>query len=236
MEQRLLELLDLFLEENRTLNLSAFRNREDCWHGNILDSLAALELPMLQENGHCPISPPYPPQKCAGKGKQILDLGTGGGFPLLPLALCLPEQQFTGIDSTKKKIDAVGRMVDALQLTNVTLLCVRAEELGHDPQHREQYDIVTARALAPLNILLEYASPFVRPGGYILCWKSAHIEKELQDSLLARAELSCHLEEQHLYTLPKQWGERKILVFTKRGTLSGTYPRATGVPRKNPLL
>ena len=168
-------------------------------------------------------------------GVEVLDLGTGGGFPLLPLALLHPEIRFTGMDSTQKKIDAVQRIVDALGLKNVNLVCERAEELGRDEAHREQYDVVTARGVAPLNVLLEYASPFVKPKGKILCWKSMKLEQELQDALLARSELSCQLVEQLPYTLPEKWGERQIVVFEKRGPVSDKYPRGTGVPKKSPL-
>lgn len=378
MDKRLRRLLDLFLEENTKLNLSAFRSEDDCWHGNVLDSVAALELPVFKEL-NTPPSPALPPEGEGGKkkkpinkkllfnaktmrkepthaeevlwehlrdnqlgayfrrqhpidgkildfychdsnlgvevdgpihnvieeqewdkereehlqslgiriirfknedvlnnienvfsqietaikhspppsgeglgvgenkteeglevgqnnNKKILDIGTGGGFPLLPLALCLPNCKHTGIDSTQKKIDATRRIVDAMALTNVELICGRAEELGRSTQHREQYDVVTARALASLNTLLEYASPFVKPGGKIICWKSMQVEQELQDSLLARAELSCQLIEQHRYTLPDKWGERQFLVFEKRGPINKKYPRLTGVPKKNPLL
>ena len=221
LDKSLNRLLDLFLEENTKLNLSAFRSEEDCWNGNVLDSLAALELDFLSQ---------------ANAGTSVLDIGTGGGFPLLPLALSLPAVRHFGLDSTQKKIDAVQRIVDAMHIPNVTLLCGRAEELGRNPQHREQYGIVTVRGLAALNTLLEYASPFVKPGGYIVCWKSMKIDQELKDSLLARAELSCQLQAKHHYTLPEKWGERQLLVFVKRGPLSAKYPRAVGMPKKKPIL
>jgi|GEM_PF-1950290 len=170
------------------------------------------------------------------KTKKILDLGTGGGFPLLPLALCLTQCSFTGLDSVQKKIAAVQRIVDAMQIPNITLLCGRSEELGHNTLHRERYDVVTCRALAPLNILLELAAPFVKEKGIILCWKSLTIEQELKDSLLARAELSCQMQEPYVYDLGGTWGRRQILVFTKRAKTSEKYPRAVGEPKKNPLL
>ena len=221
MEKNLQALLHLFLEENAKLNLSAFRSEEDCWHGNVLDSLPALELDIVAK---------------AQDGATLLDIGIGGGFPLLPLALALPQMSFTGLDATQKKVDATQRIVDALEVKNVTLLCGRTEELGREPQHREQYDIVTARAVAPLNTLLEYASPFVKPGGYIICWKSMQIEQELQNSLLARAELSCQLTDQHPYTLPDKWGERQLLIFEKRGPINKKYPRSVGIPKKKPIV
>jgi len=221
MDKHLQALLHLFLEENKNLNLSAFRNEDDCWNGNVLDSLAALELDIFTH---------------AENGATVLDLGTGGGFPLLPIALAKPEMKHIGLDSTQKKIDAVQRIVDALEIKNVTLFCGRAEELGRDAAHREQYDVVTARGIASLNTLIEYASPFVKPKGKIICWKSMQIDQELQDSLLARAELSCQLVNQHRYTLPDKWGERQLLILEKRGPISDKYPRTIGTPKKHPLI
>ncbi|PIQ76934.1 16S rRNA (guanine(527)-N(7))-methyltransferase RsmG [Candidatus Peregrinibacteria bacterium CG10_big_fil_rev_8_21_14_0_10_49_24] len=220
-QNQLKKLTALFLEENTKLNLSAFRTEEDCWHGNVLDSLAATELQYFSQ---------------AKEGARVLDIGTGGGFPLLPLAIAYPAIRFTGLDSTQKKIDAIGRIVTDMGLSNVELICGRTEELGCEAEYREQFDIVAARALAPLNTLLEYASPFVKPKGHIVCWKSMRIEQELKDSLLARAELSCQLIAQHTYALPEKWGQRQLIIFEKRGPIAVAYPRAVGIPKKSPLL
>jgi 16S rRNA (guanine527-N7)-methyltransferase len=219
-EPRLRSLLDAFLRENAHINLSAFRTPELCWTGNVLDSLAYLDLP---------------PELRPTKEGKMLDVGTGGGFPLLPLGICLPQSQLTGLDATRKKLEAIGRIANELQLQNVNVLCGRAEELGHDTRYREQFDVVLSRAVAPLNVLLEYCSPFAKPGGKVILWKSLSIEQELQDSLLARAELSCHLVGQHEYSLGPDWGTRQLLVFEKGGKLSGKYPRGVGVPKKEPL-
>ena len=95
---------------------------------------------------------------------------------------------------------------------------------------------MTARAVAPLNTLLELTSPFVKEGGSIVAWKSMHIDQELQESLLARAELSTQLESSHTYELPESFGERQLLLFTKRAPLNKIYPRENGIPKKTPLL
>jgi 16S rRNA (guanine527-N7)-methyltransferase len=167
---------------------------------------------------------------------RFLDLGTGGGFPLLPLAICLPQCSFVGLDSVQKKISAVERIAQAMHLTNVSLVCGRAEELGRENAHREQYDIVLCRAVAEINVLLEYAAPFVKIGGHVLLWKSMTIEQELQDSLLARAELFCHLKGSHPYELLGNFGKRQILMFQKTSKTPTKYPREVGVPKNQPLL
>jgi len=217
-ETSLHTLTDAFLEENAKLNLSAFRTQEACWIGNVLDSVAGVDvITELQPN-------------------SIVDIGTGGGFPLLPLAICMPEVHCMGVDSTQKKIDAIQGLAESLSLQNTAFTCGRTEELGRDETMREQFDIVTARALAPLNTLLEYAAPFVKKGGHVIAWKSINIEQELQDSLLARAELSCHLVKTHTYELPEDWGKRQLLIFEKTSPTPQKYPREVGVPKKTPLL
>jgi 16S rRNA (guanine527-N7)-methyltransferase len=221
LEQRLHTLVDVFLEENAKVNLSAFRTPELCYEGNVLDSLPALEIEEIQK---------------LKEGDALLDIGTGGGFPLLPLAICLPHVRFVGMDSTQKKLDAIGRIVTALELQNVELVCGRAEELGHDAAHRAQYAIVTGRAVAPLNVLLEFAAPFTKVNGHVIAWKSMHLQEELQESLRARSELHCHLTRTHRYSLSKDFGERQLLVFTKTSKTSAEYPRDIGIPKKHPLL
>ncbi|MDD5103500.1 MAG: 16S rRNA (guanine(527)-N(7))-methyltransferase RsmG [Candidatus Peribacteraceae bacterium] len=229
-QHRLEALCNAFLEENAKLNLSAFRTREACWTGNILDSVAALEVEPLRSFPHAPT--PY----ALRPHPRFLDLGTGGGFPLLPLALCLPQCTFVGMDATQKKIAAVERIVTALGIANVTLVCGRSEELARDSAHREQYDVVLCRAIAEINVLLELAAPFAQVGGFILCWKSLKIEQELKDSLLARSELSCQMEKSYEYDLGGTWGRRQILVFRKRAKTREKYPREVGEPKKHPLL
>lgn len=221
-EKRLKELLHLFMEENTKLNLSALRDEDSIWIGHILDSVIFLDILETFSTFRSSLS--------------VLDIGTGGGFPLLPLAICMPDTQFFGLDSTQKKLDAITRMTDALQINNVQMLSGRCEELGRDSAHRDHYDIVTARAVAPLNVLLEYAAPFVKPGGYFVAWKSMKMETELQESLLARAELSCHLKEKYAYTLPGDWGERQLLIFEKTSKTNKKYPRETGAPKHHPIV
>ncbi|MFA7681877.1 MAG: 16S rRNA (guanine(527)-N(7))-methyltransferase RsmG [Candidatus Peribacteraceae bacterium] len=250
--QQLERLNEVFLQENQKLNLSAFRTQENSWIGNVLDSLAMVETGLLAPGPQNPSIPPHAefaptpfPSPVTGVEKNnnnekpqlhILDLGTGGGFPLLPLALCYPQHSFVGMDATQKKIAAVERIAQEMHIPNVSLVTGRAEELGRDPKHREQYDLVLSRAVAPINVLLEYCVPFVKVGGHIVLWKSTKIEQELKDSLLSRAELSCQLETQHEYELSEKWGKRKLVILRKRFATKEKYPREVGVPKKKPLL
>lgn len=233
LEGRLRGLTHAFLEENREINLSAFRTEELTWIGNVLDSLAAVDvLSAIFPEVRGPNSEACPESY---RRVRILDLGTGGGFPLLPLAIVFPHMQCVGIDSVGKKVETVKRIAHRCEIPNVTLLCTRAEDMGRDAQHRETYDVVLARAVAPLNVLLEYGAPLTKVGGHLLFWKSTKIDEELSDSLLARSELSCRLTQVAPYTLPENFGTRQILVFKKMFGTSPKYPRTKGTAKKNPL-
>lgn len=250
LEQQLRALMRVFLEENSNLNLSAMRTEESCWPGNILDSLAFLDL-IDQELLPAP--------------RSLIDIGTGGGFPLLPLAITLKMTECTGLDSTAKKIEAIKRIVQAMQLPNVTLIADKAEVIGQEPMHRERYDAVTSRAVAPLATLLEYTVPLAAIGGCVVLWKSMHIDDELRASAGAQTQLHCRLEYTHKYTLGgdwpanrsavpiddssahlrqgyggqpslrEGWGERQLLVFRKTEATPMEYPRMIGEPKKKPL-
>lgn len=220
-ETRLRQLMDVFLEENGKLNLSALRTPELCWTGNILDSIAFLQ--SFEE---------YPDLK---KVKKLLDIGTGGGFPLTPLALCLPDTQCIGMDATQKKVDAVRRVIAAVDIPNASLVCGRTESLAHSAEYRAQYDVVTARAVAPLSVLLEYAVPFLKVGGLCAFWKSTKIASELADTADAQKKLSAPYLGEFQYELPDQWGERTIVFFKKTAATSSDYPRRTGIPKQDPL-
>jgi len=219
LESSLRQLNSVFLEENQNLNLSAFRTEELSLVGNVMDSLAVLDTSLLSMDSDV----------------NILDIGTGGGFPLLPLAICCPQCRLTGFDATQKKVAAVERIAESLELNNVEVIAGRAEELGCDEAYREKFDLVLSRAVAPINTLLEYCAPFTKVKGHIVLWKSMKIEQELKDSLLARAELTCHLIDQYKYELPESFGKRQLLIFEKTFKTSDKYPRATGTPKKQPL-
>lgn len=220
LEQKLRHVMTVFLQENAQINLSALRTEEACWTGNILDSLPFLDI----AEKLFPDSPSL----------SVADMGTGGGFPLLPLAAARPEWTFTGIDATKKKVDAIGRIAAACGIRNLTLVSDRAETLGHG-KLREKFDVLTCRAVDVISTDLEYCAPLVRDGGYVVLWKSLKIEDELRASEKAQETLHCALQELHPYTLPDPAGTRQLLVFRKTGVLDKSYPRTIGLPKKHPL-
>ncbi|TSC79883.1 MAG: 16S rRNA (guanine527-N7)-methyltransferase [Candidatus Peregrinibacteria bacterium Gr01-1014_25] len=223
-ERMLRKLVDVFLDENSRINLSAHRTSESCWTGNILDSLAFLD-----------VLSPGPNPEFRIPSDSLLDLGTGGGFPALPLAICLPGMTVTAMDATRKKVDAVRRIADRLALPNLRTLVGRAEDIGRMPQHRARYDIVTSRAVAALSTLLEFCVPLARVGGCVVLWKSMDIDEELRTSANAQKQLHCSLVQTHRYDLGGNWGTRQLLVFRKDKATPAAYPRRTGLPGKDPL-
>jgi len=220
-ESRLRQLVGCFLQENAKLNLSAFRSEEHCWVGNVLDSIALLQA--------------FEAYQMLKTIASLVDIGTGGGFPLVPLGICLPNVQCLGIDATQKKVDAVRRIVEAMELPNVKLICGRVESLAHSAEHREQADLVTARAVAPLSVLLEYAMPLLKTGGVCACWKSTKVADELAGTAGAQRALHASFMGIFNYTLPDQWGDRTIVFFKKNAPTPADFPRRTGIPKQKPL-
>ena len=209
---------DMLMEANAKFNLTAITDPEEGALKHYADSLAAL--PLLDH---------YTEDK-----DTVWDLGTGGGFPGLALAIARPKLNFVLVDATKKKCDFLQSCVDDLGLSNVTVCQGRAEELGQDKQYREKAKLVTARALAPLPVLLEYAFPLLAVEGVLLAYKGANAQEELDQAENALAEL--HAEVLMNLQCPLSSGERRvILALGKTAPTPKKYPRRPGMPSKNPL-
>lgn len=167
-------------------------------------------------------------------GMRVADLGTGGGLPGLALAEACPELQFTLMDATAKKVEAVKEVAATLGFKNVTGVSGRFEELAHEAAYRQYFDVVMARAVAELPVLLEYVVGFLKVGGKFYAWKAADYEGELESSLKAQHVLGLEFVRAHPYTLPSG-EERIILEFEKKMAVSEDYPRKNGVPKNKPL-
>ena len=215
---RLTRFVELLLEENELVNLTAAGDSAEVWRGHICDSL--MLLPVVR----------------AHAVTRVLDLGTGGGLPGLPLACVSARVDVTLVDATRKKVAAVRRIVSTLALTNARAVWGRSELLAHIASFREQYDAITARAVATLPVIIEYAAGFVRPGGH--CWFFKSAEGERQESALAEsAARVCQMEyvDSLPYRLPGEATARVLMHFRKVGRLGPELPRRPGRATKRPL-
>ncbi len=211
------KLIDLFTEWNKKINLSSFKDRDSIIIKNLIDSLLILKHYDFNQT------------------KNIIDIGTGGGFPGIPLSIASPKTRITLFDSIAKKINACNDISNKLGLSNIDTISGRAETLGHNDNLREQYDISIARAVAPLGTLLEYMSPFVRKDGTLIIYKGKNYINELNTSKNAIKLLNLKLEKVSKDTLPNNIGARYFLFFKKTNKLSKKYPRKPGTPKNHPL-
>lgn len=165
---------------------------------------------------------------------RIADIGSGGGFPGLVLAVCLPEAEFTLLEATGKKCGFLRDCAAELGLDNVTVLQLRAEEAGRLPELRFSFDLVTARAVAPLNVLAEYALPLLKQGGRLLAYKGPEYESEMAGAEQALKALDGAVANVSKFQLPSG-GERAVVEIISLLNCAQKYPRRPGMPSKRPL-
>ena len=206
--------LDLVLETNKKTNLTRILNVEDAAVLHILDSLVLL---------------PYINKAPEG---ALLDMGTGAGFPGIPLTIA-SGRKATYIDSVGKKIDAVNSFVSALGLMHAYAVHDRLEEYARS--HKKQFAVVTARALAPLPVLVEYASPFLKDGGLFVITKGNPSDEELQSGIAAAKICGFTTLMTDDLDLPNGLGHREFIILKKTRHASVSLPRANGMAKKNPL-
>jgi len=208
---------DLLIDWNLRFNLTAIADPREIVIKHFLDSLSALRM-----------IPPGP--------LKLIDVGAGAGLPGLPLKLARPEISLALLEATRKKCDFLKAVIADLQLTNAQVINARAEEAGRLVDHREQYDVAMARAVAEMPTLMEHLLPFVRIGGLALAQKSKEAEKETQRAAAAIATLGGRLREVMLVVVPELNEARYLVAVEKIDRTPEEYPRRTGVPAKKPLL
>ena len=209
--------LDELLRRNAQQNLTAVVDPLGIAVKHFLDSLTLV--PLLGQ---------------AASGRMV-DVGTGAGFPGLPLRIVCPGLRLVLVEATGKKAEFCRSIVEGLGLKGVEVLHARAEEVGRDPQHRQRYDVATARAVAALPVLLEYLLPLVRVGGRVLALKGENAAVEAHGSQRALELLGGRLQQLHPVELPGVAEPRYIVEVEKTAATSEIYPRRTGIPAKRPL-
>jgi 16S rRNA (guanine527-N7)-methyltransferase len=220
---------DTLLDWNSRINLTAITDPEGVQVRHFLDSLTvgAALLDELAHDGERPNAPPL--------GFSLVDIGTGAGFPGVPLKILWPGIRLTLADSIGKKTTFLRALIEALGFEDVTVLTARAEEMGANKSHREHYDAATARAVAALPVLCEYCLPLVKVGGMALFPKKGDISLELQDVRRAAPILGGSAPRLHASRLPGEDKERIVITVNKVKPTPRGYPRRVGLAKAHPL-
>lgn len=206
----------LLLEKNQVMNLTAITDPRDVATLHMLDCAALLG--------------------CGDfASKALIDVGTGAGFPGVPLKILAPSLRVTLLDSLNKRVDWLGEVCEALSLDSIEAVHARAEEAAHDPAHRERYDFATARAVADLRVLCELCLPFVKEGGYFLSMKGADCGAELDSALPAIRALGGEVERCRDYAIPHTDVHHRVILIKKTAPTPFQYPRRWAKIQKSPL-
>ena len=218
---------------NQRFNLTAITGYKEVQCGHFLDSLTCI-LALPQGDSPKAIPDTVPLQR-RSRPLWCLDVGSGAGFPGLPLKIMLPEIKLTLVEATGKKADFLRHMIEALALDDVQVLHARAEDVGHVPEHRERYDLVVARAVAHLCVLAEYCLPFCRIGGRMVVQKGVDAEEETRAANRAFEVLGGSSAQIKPVDLPGLRSGRYLVVVDKVSRTPDAHPRRAGVPSKRPL-
>lgn len=167
--------------------------------------------------------------------EKIIDVGTGGGFPGIPLALAAPDKEFVLMDSLNKRIKIINILCAEIGIDNVTAIHARAEELARNKAHRESYDLCVSRAVANLSTLSEYCLPFIKKGGYFLSYKGPDSKQEIRDARNAINILGGKIQREEKAAMESFQLEHKIVYIEKIRETPAKYPRKAGTPSKEPL-
>ncbi|MDR0267899.1 16S rRNA (guanine(527)-N(7))-methyltransferase RsmG [Paenibacillus sp.] len=205
------------VEWNEKMNLTGITDREQVYTKHFYDSVSLAFYVNMNDV------------------KMMADIGSGAGFPGIPLKICFPQLELTIIDSLNKRIKFLEHIAQETGLQHVQLLHGRAEDWARKPEHRDKYDLVTARAVAKLAVLNEFCLPYVKVGGIFAAMKGSSPDDEIKEASRSLKELKGKLQRVEHFTLPIEESERHIIVINKTAGTPGKYPRKAGTALKTPL-
>ena len=207
--------MNLLIEWNKKINLTAIVEPKDIILKHFIDSLTI--------------------EKYIKKGETIIDVGTGAGFPGIPLKIAREDLKITLADSLNKRINFLNEVINKLDLKNIETIHTRAEELGKNKKYREKFDIATSRAVANMSTLSEYLIPFIKVEGKCICMKSSDIDTELENAKKAINILGCEIESKDKFNLPNSDLGRSVIILRKVKNTPSKFPRKAGTPAKEPI-
>lgn len=208
---------ELLKEWNQKINITSITDEVEIDIKHFIDSIIPLKTNLFE------------------KDLKVIDIGTGGGFPGVPLKIIKEELEVVLLDSLNKRITFLNEVIDRLKLKDIVAIHGRAEELGRDKAHREKYDIAISRAVASLNTLSEYSLPFVKVGGYFISMKGPEVDDELMDAKKAIEILGGKVIDRRMFTLPLSDITHSLIIIEKVKETPTKYPRGGGKPKKKPL-
>lgn len=209
------EYMNLLLEWNEKINLTAITDPNEVILKHFIDSLTINKY--IKENS------------------TFADVGTGAGFPGIPLKILRPDLKITLVDSLNKRINFLNEVINKLNLVNIETLHSRIEDFGKDKKYRESFDFVTARAVANLAVLSEYLLPIAKVGGQCVCMKGSSVEEELSNGKNAIKVLGGKIKNIDEFVLPDSDMSRNVIIIDKIKNTPNKYPRKAGIPVKEPL-
>ena len=207
--------MDLLLDWNEKINLTAITDKDDIILKHFIDSLTI--------------------EKYIKDNDKVIDLGTGAGFPGIPIKIKNENIDVTLVDSLNKRVNFLNEVIKELNLRDITAIHSRIEDLAHNKNYREKYDVVTSRAVANMSTLSEYMLPFAKIGGICICMKGPNVDEELENAKGAIKKLGGKIEKVESLTLPDSDIERNIVIIKKISQTDKKYPRKAGTPSKEPL-
>lgn len=218
-KEQFIKYYELLIQWNAKMNLTAITEYDEVFQKHFVDSLTLHRLDFYQE----------------WKEASIIDVGTGAGFPGIPLKIICPHFHVTLLDSLKKRVFFLDQVIRELGLTEIVAIHDRAEDAAQSEEMREKFDLCVSRAVAHLSTLSEYCIPFVKKGGYFVSYKADISETEINDAKASIVILGGNLVEESTFTLPSSSIKRNLLVIKKESLTPNQYPRRAGIPLKRPM-
>lgn len=215
--QQFVDFYEYLVEKNKVMNLTGITEFQEVLVKHFLDSLACVKAVDIK------------------KVKRMMDVGTGAGFPGVPLKIAFPHLEACLLDSLKKRVNFLEETFELLKLEDITAIHGRAEEFAKNKGYREQYDLCVSRAVSNLATLSEYCLPYVKVGGHFISYKSGTVQEELQQAEKAVKILGGKIQDVVYFNLPDSEIQRSLVVIEKIKNTPGRYPRKAGTPLKEPL-